>query len=215
MNGNGGCPIWGSEAQEHPEGSRGGTLVDSPRAGGRYFITRRAHVNLRSNDEQEKARLTSWLVEQRRMGEECPEVTTKAIGDAERRRPLTVHERADRLLQGISSDLPDVAGTFARDPDMGDSDKELRLAWSECVRPEELEYLESYLMSRRWIQQSDPGALGRAVRYQISVEGHARLAELARTETESFKAFVAMWFDESMDDVWTNAVKPGIEDAEI
>ena len=61
--------------------------------------------------------------------------------------------------------------------------------------------------------ESKKGTIGSAPEYRVSVEGHARLAELDQAATDSFKAFVAMWFDDSMNEVWENAIEPGIEDA--
>ena len=83
------------------------------------------------------------------------------------------------------------------------------MAWSESIRPEEVTYLVDYLESRAWIGRPDSN-LGF---YRITVDGYARLAEVEEAATDSSKAFVAMWFDESMDEVWENAIKPGIEDA--
>ena len=85
-----------------------------------------------------------------------------------------------------------------------------RMAWSESLRPEEVSYLVTYLESSAWIEHVYTNL---AHIYRITVEGYARLAELDRTATDSSKAFVAMWFDESMDEVWENAIEPGIEDA--
>ena len=60
------------------------------------MITREAaEINLQANDEQEKARLTSWLVEERRLGVDAPEVTPLEVEDAKSRRRLSVHERAE------------------------------------------------------------------------------------------------------------------------
>ena len=76
----------------------------------------------------------------------------------------------------------------------------------------ELEYLVGYLVRRGWVEDV-VGFMSTNTEYQLSVEGHARLAELNQTAAESSKAFVAMWFDRSMDEVWENAIKPGIEEA--
>lgn len=103
------CPIWETNAEEFPADSRYGAHMDSPRAGGRCFIPGTTGVLRRYTTEHGRARLTSWLVEQRRLGAECPEVKTKAVEDAKRRPPLSVHERADRLLKCISLELDDVA----------------------------------------------------------------------------------------------------------
>ena len=200
------CLIWEAEAEELPGGSRDGAYMDSPRAGGPYFVTGSAAGLLRRATQREKARLTSWLVDRRRMGEECPEVTTKIFEDAKRRPPLSVHERADRLLLRFSVLVSDVADDFPGHS-FGQKESEIhrRLAWSESVRTEEVDYLETYLESR--------GVYVELPQYRISVEGYARLAELNQTATDSSRVFVAMWFDDSMDEVWKNAIKPGIEEA--
>ena len=84
------------------------------------------------------------------------------------------------------------------------------MAWSESIRPEEVTYLVAYLESSAWIEHAYTNA---SSIYRMTVEGYARLAELDGIATDSSKAFVAMWFDEAMDEVWENAIKPGIEDA--
>ena len=111
MNANQACPIWKTQLSV-PRSGFPQVCVDSPRAGGCYRITREAEVNLGTNDELEKARLTSWLVEQRELGEEYPLVTAKIVEEAEWRHRLTVDERANRLLRGISSELADIAEFF-------------------------------------------------------------------------------------------------------
>ena len=159
--------------------------MDSPRAGGPYLMSESGWQDLYSVGDAHKLRLTSWLVDQRRLGEQCPEITAKVVEDAKRRPPLSVHERADRLLRSVASELQHVAGIFrlsghAHSPDVG-----RRLARSECTRLEELQYLESFFESRGWIQKSRLGTAGRAAEYQVSVHGYTRLAELDRTATDS------------------------------
>ena len=83
------------------------------------------------------------------------------------------------------------------------------MAWSESIRPEEVTYLVGYLVDMGWIRRPNP----KLTFYRITVGGYARLAEIEEVATDSSKAFVAMWFHESMDEVWENAIKPGIEDA--
>lgn len=45
----------------------------------------------------------------------------------------------------------------------------------------------------------------------ITPKGYFRLQELIRFQTDSRKCFVAMWFNEEMNKVYENAIKPGIE----
>ena len=84
-----------------------------------------------------------------------------------------------------------------------------RMAWSESIRFEEVTYLVDYLEGRAWIEHPHPELSF----YRISVEGYARLAEIEEAATDSSEAFVAMWFDKSMNEVWENAIKRGIEEA--
>ena len=48
---------------------------------------------------------------------------------------------------------------------------------------------------------------------QLTVNGYGRLAELENKDTQSSRAFVAMWFDNCMEDLWEKGIKSGIEDA--
>lgn len=57
----------------------------------------------RSMDEQQKVLLTSWIVEQRRLGAVCPNISSATFNNVKVRRPCTVHERADNLLRYLVS----------------------------------------------------------------------------------------------------------------
>ena len=104
------CAIWTStEASDKSERKIDDEIwLDSLRAGGKYSITENAISALASSDERYKARITSWLIKQRRLGIERPKVTTTVIKDAERSRDMTVHKRADRLLQYIGDQTPEI-----------------------------------------------------------------------------------------------------------
>ena len=212
MSGTTPCWIWKTEAEEFPARSRFGMCMDSPRAGGRYCIDRRAYYGWKYESDEERARLTSWLIDQRRMGEDCPEVTRGVLEYSRRRRPLTVHERADGLLQEVSSELSDIADVFENRQDESHVEVQRRLAHCESLRIREINYLISYLENQHWIERDGPGQHPTA-RYRISVDGYARLAEIEEAVTDSLKAFVAMWFHDSMNEVHDNAIRPAVEDA--
>lgn len=229
MSENSVCPIWGTTAfvQQGPIAEEMFCVVDSPRAGGKYKIFEWAADRLESRDERFKARLTSWLVEQRRLGAEYPEITGYTIAEVEQRQHLPVHERADRLLQYIrqaTSSIGEIVKFHIESglityPYMSNpesiSDGSLNyyrmMAWSECTKSnhfDEIEYLLEYLKEKDWIAYNSGNQL-----CVLNVEGYARLAELEEVATNSSQAFVAMWFDESMDNAYENGIKPGIEDA--
>ena len=200
------CAIWNTVATDASEPGRDGFSVDSPRAGGRYFISRTAAAMVASRDERVKARLTTWLVDQRRLGSRSPEVMSTSIEDAARYRDLTVRHRVDRLLGLVAERTPRIGAAFSL------SNQEVTcaaMAWSESTDMEEVRFLLNYIVKHGWLEAEDSGP----DRYILTIDGHARLAELQDKDTGSSRAFVAMWFDPTMDDVWEGGIKPGIEDA--
>lgn len=90
-----------------------GLSLNSPRAGGRYFISGSAAEMVAGCDERLKARLTSWLIDQRRSGIRCPEIMTSTIDDAARYRDLSVQERVDRFLGFIGGRSRRIGVTFS------------------------------------------------------------------------------------------------------
>ena len=211
------CLIWNTPASIKPGL---GETVDSPRAGGRYFIADRAIAILQSRDESLKARLTSWLIEQRRLGADCPRISSTNVDEIEQQRSLSIHQRADNLLRYIQRQLPhigidfyfEMANSIIGDPHRNEARTYMEmLAWTESTRVEELKYLLNYLESASWLQQIPDGAT--CLRYSLTVSGYGYLAEIDHAVVDSSQAFVAMWFDESMDEVWEKGLLPAIRDA--
>ena len=103
------CLIWETPATIVKD-YRGASCIDSPRAGGRYVTSGwvAAKMKLQKLDDATKAHLTSWLIEQRLLGEEEPPITLETIEDARQRRDLPIYERADRLLRYLSRIEPSV-----------------------------------------------------------------------------------------------------------
>ena len=203
MNEEAHCIIWGTPASEKSADGRGGRLMDSPRAGGRYFISGTAIGCLPRTDERSKARLTTWLVDQRRLGVRCPEIDSNTITMAEEKRDLSVHDRADRLLQYMGDQTVNIGTKFYfTNADVSSTGM---AAWSESVCPEEVKYLLDYLIEQGWLDLRNG--------YVLTVKGYVRLAELETADAESSKGFVAMWFDGSLKEAWEKGIKLGIKDA--
>ena len=207
MNEKSECPIWGTPASVKSLDIKFLKIIDSPRAGGRYSISEQAITLLPQIDDRVKARLTTWLVDQRRLGNECPEIDSNTITMAEEKKDLSVHDRADRLLQYIGDQIGEIGKYFEFFP-YDDIPNTATAAWSESVGEHEMWYLLEYLDEQDWIENK----LIRN-RYTVTVEGYARLEELEKANAESSKGFVAMWFDKSTDEAWEKGIKLGIEDA--
>lgn len=219
MNENSICPIWGTPATEYSTHGRYGREADSPRAGGRYFISGSAETILKSRDAALKARLTTWLIDQRRLGVECPEIDANSIKDAEARRALPIRERADRFLRYLA-DREQYPGVGFPALSYEIDRKSFLLALSRLesstdpsaidAQKREISFFGGYLEEQRWIESYEWRGHSHN---RLTVAGHVRLAELETTHTPSSKAFVAMWFDESMNEAWDRGIAPAIRDA--
>ena len=203
------CPIWGTrfEATGHFfDRTMTFRVDDSPRAGGGYSIDWvLVSSGINSLSDQEKARLTTWLVDQRALGNTQPEITETDIDYVKARRPLPVHERAERLLQFISKE-----GRTVADPVWIANDTYAAYAWSESTEWAEVDYCLDYLMQRGWLNGRESTQAGSLV--TVSVSGYSRIAEKV-TNVDSSQAFVAMWFDDSLKEAFDEGVEPAIREA--
>ena len=205
------CPIWNPSDVRVGSSGGGVSCWNSPRAGGEYFVDESA---LRVGDwlsDREKARLTTWLIKQRRLGTPRPVIPhdLQSVRSDHRKfksiiheLDLTVHARADELLKYIQQNTPHIGRAFlASDflPDM--------FAYTESVDTEELQYLTDYLVGKGWLEKSTKATIALIV----TVEGYTRLAKLEQVIVDSSQAFVAMWFDNSLDPVYDEAISPAIK----
>ena len=142
------CPIWNTTATIIRTDHGGGSTLDSVRAGGKYKIPHEAQILVSQLDSQQKARLTTMLIDRRELGDEVPVVTTMLVEDAEEERSLPVHERAERLLR-YAARRSDKIGTelsIQSDPISSEA-----LAWSESTSPNEVFFLARYLKEKSWL----------------------------------------------------------------
>ena len=181
------CVIWNTLATDVSEPGRDGFTLDSPRACGRYFISGSAAAMVESRNERLKARLTTWLVDQRRLGNRFPEVMTSSIDDAGRYQDLTVRQRVDRLLRFIAEQTPGIGAAFSL---TNQKTTCAAMAWSESTHMKEVRFLLNYIQKRGWLEADDSAR----DQYVLTIDAHARLAELEGRDTGSSRAFVAMWF---------------------
>ena len=208
------CPIWEKPAIcRHSNDQM--LWVDSPRAGGEYCI--RQNISLMGlreeyKDDFIKARLTSWLIEQRLLGIRCPKITETEIREAIERRALSELKRADRLLKHFQKRTQYPGDSFEYYKRKGnDLDPFWQImAWSESIKKEEAQFFVDYLHKKGWMEKATKG-LHPTLR--LTIEGYVHLAKLERTATDSSQAFVAMWFGDSMNPAWEEGIKPAIENA--
>ncbi len=231
------CLLWPDFAAEIHRLSDGMLHVDSPRAGGRYAIGSADVEELWRLDNHACARLTTWLVNERRSGVSRPVITSEEIGLALESQPLPVVQRADRLLGYIEERIkmfnaqPAPRAGFLSPPSRSQSLRihtiaiGLRsgqpLAWSESVDYQDISRLFDYLREQGWVtgevslrRDRDGNKINgtEAIRATVTAPGSHRLENLNRN-ADSRQAFVAMWFDSSMDPFYDTVLKPAIESA--
>lgn len=212
VNKNWRCKIWNTLASEKPVPGGDRELIVSPRAAGEYSITSRAAcwLKLQQHDERFKARLTSWLIDQRRLGFEQPEIARETLRNIEQRKALTVHKRADRLLQYIRNHTPEIGSIVSFTNQCVHAPA---MAWSESCNPREVIFLLKYLQSQNWIRDVAIPDSSIGGDYVLTVGGYAHIAEFEKIITISSQAFVAMWFDKSMTSAWEQGIAPAIREA--
>lgn len=203
------CQIWpGFRATGSEDFRRDRTFVrDSARVGGPYAITYEAQINLEGHhvNDEVRAKLTTMILDQLEQGVRWPLVDTQLIEQARKKPPIPVDQRADRLLRFVSREAAKISTIVTIQRDSYGA-----YAWSESVDWDEIDYLLDFLKEMGWIKDQfsiQGGFWGR-----LTVSGYHRIAEY-KTNLESSQAFVAMWFDDSMDEPFDNGVRLAITDA--
>ena len=199
------CPIWGNECGATVNQYK--TLIKSvdksTRADGSYEIAIDAEGMLSQLGATEKAKLTTWLIDQRDQGDEYPLVTSDIVVLTAARPNLPVYERAHRLLRFIADQVSKVG----ENTPVG-TETHAAYAWSESTQWQEVVYCLDYLKEQGWIR----GVSTQSGMFQgtVTVAGYGRIQEL-RTNVDSSQAFVAMWFDESLAKAYEEGIRPAIE----
>lgn len=228
-------PIWGTLATRTKQPLSSNSKIDSPRCGGQYSIFDLMAGPIRDLSNREKARLTSWLIEQRRHGTKCPEINSRElIKSVKRRNDMSVLDRADAVLMHIQSKMHEL-GQFIEygcDPSRDQESEFLQLpkstsdqrnnyyellAHAECISYNELEHLLEYVEQHNWIKRRYD--LDMYLNLCLTASGVSRLEEIRKkasipaTKTDSSRGFMAMWFSPSMNQAWQEGFKPGIREA--
>lgn len=195
--------------------------------GGVYKLIESAERLLQKNvlefDDIFKMKLTSWVVEQRRLGVREPIITGPNLTEIHKRKTLSVGEKVDRALEYMDLQCTKLGEEFALDfgfsEKIFDSDVFGRRflefqAHAEVNQKSGVKYVLDSLVEYAFIKcVSAPGPTNdHSIRYGylITPKGYAHLEKLRSINPLADQAFVAMWFDQSMDDAYTNGIKEGI-----
>ena len=195
-------------------------VIESKRMGCLYEIDYFVKHVIDSLSLEEKAKLTTWILDQVNQGYEPPYINEEIVHYIKAKKRLALHERADRLLSYCVSNTK-IAGEMlaigceGERTDTGEWRESespsilATMARTESVESGEIPFLASYLADNGWIK----GSIGsRCMEFKVLVPGYRRI-ESRIVNPDKFQAFVAMWFHDSMQDVFLNGIFMGIHDA--
>ena len=170
------CPIWGEnyKATGSLDISNEEYIVKrSDRAGGAYKISREVLEDwVRPKRDNWKARLTTWLIDQRAQGDEAPMITTRIVECIDQQPPLPVRERIVRLLRCIASLADTVGDEVIIQPNS--SNGNAALAWSESTDylNEVVTFLQ-HLQEKGWLEKVP--LMGGFFGGTVTVEGYNQI----------------------------------------
>ncbi len=203
------CAIWNTQAVLESGNHGRDAKIKSERAGGSYRIPALMRGPVSLLHPLAKARLTTWIIDQRRAGEVSPIVTLDAVEQAASARPMTVRDRLDRLFLALSELRIGPAtrihiGAILPDGEVRWAD--YLSAWTECGGPDEISRLFDLLEDQKLVVEQSGT-------YRLTAAGFDRLDAVTNSPADSLQAFVAMWFDPQMLGAWRDGFSPGIRDA--
>ncbi|WP_303827594.1 hypothetical protein [Asticcacaulis taihuensis] len=209
------CAIWGTDVIEFGSGSSRSTKAyDSPRAGGKYEVETTVRNELLALSTEEKAKLTSWLVDQRGTGVEWPKISRKILSEIKGKALLSTSQRINRFFlycafknirlgnDIYSYEYEPVKNILTANPSPSNL-KELEIyAWTECFDWADFRKLERVLEANALLEFQS-----------LTLSGTRRMEELTSEIVNSRQAFVAMWFDPSLNESYEQAIEPAIREA--
>jgi hypothetical protein len=151
----------------------------------------------------EMVRLSGWVREQNAAGIIPTRITPEISRRVTRMSRPGLLDRANRILSVIARDhKPDawfIPKTHSRDPELQ--------GVSYSRDQDELFLLFAVLVEQGFLRW------GQGISAALTVKGVLAAEALGASKSSAAQGFVAMWFDPSLDDAWTNGFDPGIRAA--
>jgi hypothetical protein len=200
------CLIWGTSAEVRP--GPDSLIVNSPRTGGEYKATGSAQSALRTLSKDAKVRLTWWLVEQRRQGETCPEITSYTL-DAISSLPIPgVVERRDRILDFIATRSPTIATRIQFAGLVTDEIRALKQALAAHTGSQSDAEVNDLIQFAR-----EDELLEGTETLHLTFKGWRYIEEQRARQIASVQGFVAMWFSAEMEQAYERGFARAIRDS--
>jgi len=202
------CLIWGTPAEDVSPPDADYFKVKSPRTGGGYQLASSAHHLVLSLSVEQKKKLTTWLVNQRRSGEEFPFITTAIIDGLSSGPPMRFSDRVNSALLFFADHLNEFGKQFHLAGARGDTRPSQLLAQTACTDTELHSFL--HLMVASGLLSGHGSGKDS---FALTAKGWERIDELQRARPSSTQVFVAMWFHPTTEAAYTYGFEPAIRDA--
>jgi hypothetical protein len=203
------CPIWGTPAELAGPITGDSFIIASDRVGGRYRISDTAMKEIKPASSAHKKLLTTWIYQQHRAGIEVPYVTSDVVREVKSHRPMRYSQRVNAVLLLYDSlGLPLQAQAVVRKDGVASNANGL-LAATESENFEEVSTLLTHMEVEGYLYASGNSS---AVSFSPTPRGWARIEELSAKQATGSQAFVAMWFDPSTEEAYSNGFFKAIYD---
>ena len=202
------CPIWETNAWLAPH-SGDYELVNSPRAGGIFRIDGSAEEIPKFKDNSLKAKLTSWLIEQRQIGVDEPKISPEIIDLVELRKSITFSKKIENFFRFIEQKDPKF--NFSMNIiEAGESSGEtLELSAAIESHGIDIHEIQAFL---DLLEKLEYIRLNRSrITFFIEVKGWQYIENISKKRDSSDSAFVAMWFNTEIDNVFDTQIKIALE----
>jgi hypothetical protein len=202
------CPLTGQSANVQG-GTFDGWQVSGPYTDGDYRIARSVIAQTRALSLPDRAKLVTWVIDQHRQGDNNPLIGSWTIDETRGRRPLTYDLKVQRFFQMLRFRNFRI-GTTLRFSGLID-DEYYRwvgpaTAWMEAYNQGELNQILSAMCDEQLLKESGGW-------YVLTSNGLRRLDGLYGSGVDSTQAFVAMWFNDQMDQAYAEGFAAAISDA--
>jgi hypothetical protein len=201
-------PVWGTVGLI-TDGEFDGWTVVSPRTDGTYKIARSVIEQVRQLPPENKAKLTTWIVDQHRLGEPQPMITSYVLDHLKDQRRLTYRQKVDRfflMLRAYDVGLGKPIRMYGIQGEQTLKWQGIASAWLEVAEPAELSDVLAAL------KDEDLVRIDQSENIRPTAKGLERLDTLGLSPVNSDQAFVAMWFSPSLDGAFADGFEAAIRD---
>jgi hypothetical protein len=197
------CLIWGTPA-EYAEDDGEIIRVNSSRAGGKYRVTGTNLSKVSSLSVDQKKRLTTWLLYQRRAGIAIPKVSSYTLEEIEHRPLMSFVDKVDAVLMFFGRQIKKIGGNVVITP-APESPWATLAAETESEDLDELTCLLQLMVEQRLLTLSS-----NHTHFSPAPAGWERIDSLLRRGSDSSQVFIAMWFNEVTGEAYSTGIVPAL-----